>query len=391
MRCISSIALLVIISVFLVAGCQEPAQDSLEKTVVVQMPDKQEATEADETLVTTDQQPVEATADESVSEATDETQATETATEVKGPKIMVEKIVHDFGDMGPGTRQKCEFPFKNIGDSTLNIDVQLTCGCTVIDPKMKKVYAPGESGTLEVEYHAQIYPAKVRKHLFIMSNDSENPKVTLTLKTTVVKRIDYDPNHLKFFLGEENVGVQEITLTSLDDRSFSIKSFISTADCITADIDPSVEATKFVLKTRVDGEKLKTNLRGRVSIGLTHPECPSVEIFFDVLPKYTVTPSTLILLDEDIKPLQPVKRKLWILSNYKKPFDIDSLVSKDNSVKLLEKRKIRNGYELILEIIPPDTKGEMDFGGEYTIKLNDGGELPITYRGFYQESDEEEK
>ena len=132
----------------------------------------------------------------------------------------------------------------------------------------------------------------------------------------------------------------------------SIKSIKSTCDCITADFDPSEEARKFVLNVRADTQKLTGDARGRLSVALTHPECPSVDVYFDVVPRYTAVPQAIVVVDA--KPSEVVRRKISVLSNYKKPFEIDKVVSEDGQVKMLSKEAIRDGYQIVVEIAPPD-------------------------------------
>ncbi len=360
--------LLVVVSLTFLSGCGKSNKATSEEAVVSESPE----------TVTGD---VRASQAQVAPEQKQE--PAKTTSGRKGPKIQMEKVVHDFGEIGPGIKIKCEFPYKNIGDGDLNMAVQSTCGCAIAS--FKTPLKPGESGIIEVEYHAQILPGNVRKHLYVTSNDKENPKIEFAIKATVVQRIACEPDRLKFVLSENDEGVRDITLTSLDDRPFAIKSFTSTADCVTADIDPAVEATKFVLKAKVDFEKLKTNLRGRILISLTHPECQSVTIFFDVLPRYEVTPPMIVHLEAERQ--KTITRKQSILSNYEKPFNVESIISKDNSVKLLSKEKIRDGYILELAITPPDPKGEINYNTEYTIKLDDGMEIPIACRMFYIEPD----
>lgn len=406
MRLTSSISLILVFLLAFAGGCQQSVEVTQEEPVVVDTPDNESVPEqiAQELVDTEKPAPrpdqlrteepvevetprVEVVTDIDTPDEAEENQP-ETEKEIEGPRIRFEKIVHDYGDIGAGTKHKAEFPFKNIGTGILEItSIDRTCGCTV--PALdKKEYAPGEGGVIEIEFHTDPRPGKPRKMLNVVTNDPENPKIALTVKANVVLRVGCEPTRLKFFLGDENEGDREITLTSLDGSPFSIKSFRSTGDTITTDFDPSVEATKFVLKAKVDGEKLKANQRGHISLSLTHPECPTITIFFDVLPKYTVNPPMIIIFEA--APSKPINRKVWVLSNYKQPFDIDSIVSKDDSIKQLGKKEIRNGYELMLEMVPPDPKGEFNYNGEFSIKLTDGLELPIEYRVFYAEPESED-
>ncbi len=53
------------------------------------------------------------------------------------------------------------------------------------------------------------------------------------------------PARLDLSLIKKNFGLDEITIQSLDNQPFSIKSFASTnCNCITAEIDPNVSASR---------------------------------------------------------------------------------------------------------------------------------------------------
>ncbi len=65
------------------------------------------------------------------------------------PKISFEQTVCDLGQVGLGTKNSCEFKFKNTGQGPLKItNVKSTCGCTVAQLE-KKEYAPGESASAQ--------------------------------------------------------------------------------------------------------------------------------------------------------------------------------------------------------------------------------------------------
>ena len=128
------------------------------------------------------------------------------------PVITFEKVVHDFGNIGPGSKNVCEFKFTNTGDSLLKItEVSKTCGCTPYT-LAKKEYEPGESGTLAVEYNAGKQPTSIRKTLFVSSNDKTNPKVELVVTANIAAKIDYQPKKLDLLLNKENAGCPAITI-----------------------------------------------------------------------------------------------------------------------------------------------------------------------------------
>jgi len=80
------------------------------------------------------------------------------------PEITFEKLVHDFGEIGAGTRNTCEFKFANTGNALLKIiRIQTCCGVIARLVGNKKEYAPGESGTLTVSYRASRYPGSLSR------------------------------------------------------------------------------------------------------------------------------------------------------------------------------------------------------------------------------------
>jgi len=317
-----------------------------------------------------------------------EAEVVEPVVDSKAPKIKFEKIVHNFGKVGPGTRHSCNFNFKNTGDGILRIGkIKSTCGCTV--PKLKKKeYQPGETGTIKVRYSAEKQPGKVIRKLYVSSNDKKNSNVMLMIKAKVELKIDCQPKKLKLLLQEENAGSPEITIKSLDGRSFAIKRVKSTAGCITIDFDPNEQAKEFVLEPKVDVEKLKKSLRGNITIYLTHPQTDQVTIFYEALPRFKVEPTVLSILNA--APNKPTKREMWVLSNYDKGFEIESVSSKKGYIKLLSQEMVLNKQgvatrcKLELEITPPPDEGKRRvFSDVLWINIKDSEKLEINCRGFY--------
>jgi hypothetical protein len=305
----------------------------------------------------------------------------------KSPKIRFEKLIHDFGKISPRTKKHCEFKFTNVGEGLLKIDkIKSTCGCTVPELK-KKQYYQGESGTIKVQYRPGDHAGTTRKRLFVHSNDKTSSKVTLTIKATIVKKVDYDPKRLNLLLKKENAGCGEITLFSLDDQPFAIKQFNSTNNSITANINPSVKKTTFALQPKVDIEKLKKELNGRINISLTHPECKTVTIPFSTLPEFKVNPASIIIFN--VKPQKPVKRQLWILNNYNEDFEIESVSAENDTIKVVGQEKVGKRYRFDIEITPPTSKNNQRiFADMFCVNIKGGSKLEILCRGFYSKDKE---
>ncbi|HIJ52684.1 MAG TPA: DUF1573 domain-containing protein [Planctomycetes bacterium] len=301
---------------------------------------------------------------------------------VQGPEITFEKLMHDFGDVAPGTTNTYEFKFTNTGNALLKIGkIRCTCGCTVAR-LIKKEYAPGESGALKIMYSVSSRPGPARKTCSVPSNDTKKRTVTLTVKVRIAMKVGHQPERLNLLLNKENAGCPEITLTSRDNKPFAVTRFKSTGNTITADFDPSEKATKFVLKPKVDIEKLRKGLRGQLEIGLTHPECKKITIVFDTLAEFKLDPR--IVYVREAEPQKPVTKKVWVFSNYGEDFEVESTSSKKGTVKVLTQKKIRNGYELELQITPPDAEAKRRaFTDVFSVKIKGGRQLQITCYGIY--------
>lgn len=291
-------------------------------------------------------------------------------------------MVHDFGNVGPGTNNLCEFTFTNTGNSTLKIgEIENTCGCTPFT-LAKKEYAPGESGTLKVNYFSEKQRGQTTKQLVIHSNDRANPKVVLGIKANIQMQVNFEPKTLNLLLKQENANCPELTLTSLDNQPFSITSFKSTASCITADFNPSEEATKFVLQPKVDMAMLEKTLNGRVEIGITHPECKTVSVAISTLPKFKAAPRSIVVRGSASQ--QPIVKKLRILNNYKEDFELDTAWSSKGFVKVRSNSIVRDGYELELEITPPAVGSKKRVMTEtFYVKTKSGQQLEIPCNVYY--------
>jgi len=298
------------------------------------------------------------------------------------PGIAFEKVTHNFGDVGPGTNHYCEFRFTNTGNGVLKIgEITEVCGCTTFSLD-KTDYAPGESGTLRVGYVADLRYGNTKKQLFVHSNDRRNPKIALNIEARIAAKVDFEPKALRLSLKHQNAGCPQITLSSLDNQPFSIRSFKSTSNFITAAYNPSAMATSFVLQPMVDMAKLEQTLNGSIEIELTHPECKTVTISVNALPRFNISPHPIVIRDVQAKSV--VTKKVRVQNNYKDAFELESVYSKKGTVKVVGSQKLSDGYELELSITPPAaTKQASLFTDTVVVKIKGGGNLEIPFNGFY--------
>lgn len=299
------------------------------------------------------------------------------------PKIEFESTVYEFGNVAPSSTNICQFNFKNTGPGDLKIKkVTKRCDCTPFT-LAKKLYKPGESGTLKVKYKAQRKIGKASRRLTMYTNDPKKPKVRLTIKANIVKAIDFEPKQLNLSLGNDQASTPPITITSIDNTPFAIKGLNVTGGVISADFDPNEKSTQFTIQPKINPEKLEKSHGGQITFLLTHPKCKKISIPFKKISRFKLQPSSsIIILNAD--PKKPTKREVWILDNHKKGFEIEAITSNKGYIKVLNQIKTDDSYKLKLELeITPPPKKRNAFSDTLGIKIKDGGTLVVNCRGFY--------
>ncbi len=95
----------------------------------------------------------------------------------KLPSFEFSEENHDFGTIEEGTIAKHDFVFTNTGDAPLIItNAQGSCGCTVPSYPREPI-APGEQGTIHVEFNSNGRTGNQTKTVTLTSNTVPNKKV----------------------------------------------------------------------------------------------------------------------------------------------------------------------------------------------------------------------
>lgn len=300
----------------------------------------------------------------------------------KKPRIKFDKLTHDFGEVGPGSTHRCEFRFTNVGQGTLKVTKPgSSCSCTV-GQLTKTEYAPGESGVIKVtKFHVTTQERPYTQYLTVGTNDEANPQVKLVVQAKVVAKVTYTPKRLKLFVSNEGSGPPEITLTARDGQPYAVSSVRATSGAITFDYDSSTKATTHTIQPKVDTTKLRNRLNGFITVKLTHPDCKQLSIPFDVLAKFKVEPSVILL--HNVSPEEANQKTIWLLNNYGEDFEVESVFSEKDLIKVLTREKVGKRYKYVVEITPPAHTGKRMFTDVFHIKIRDGEDLKINCNGFY--------
>jgi hypothetical protein len=300
------------------------------------------------------------------------------------PCLKLENPEHDFGVIGPDTVNKCQFKFSNTGKGVLKIEsVQSTCGCTVPE-LVKREYAPGESGTIDVTFHSGNYASALTKHLYVISNDPAAPRAELTLKATVEIKVVVDPNRVDLAINKENGGMAPLTVRSTDNVPFAITSFSSTGQTVTCSFDPKDKKTTHILNPKVDISKLQEVTAGVIQIGIDHPQAKEVVVSFNSLAMYELRPARIIL--QNTEPGIVTKREVWVVNNYEQAFEIESTTSRNGYMKVVGQKKEGLNVGLDIEITPPQQQEPVRryITDELNIKIKGGPTLTVRCSGWFK-------
>lgn len=105
----------------------------------------------------------------------------------------------ELGDRFQGQKAEQIVTIVNEGKDTLKIlNVKAQCGCTatLID---KKELGPADSGKLSITFNTENQsPGKVSKQVYITSNDTTNPKLTITFSANVIQVLKLNPAYFTF-------------------------------------------------------------------------------------------------------------------------------------------------------------------------------------------------
>ncbi len=301
-----------------------------------------------------------------------------------GGRIKIENPIVDIGVMGPNKSATAQFKFTNTGSGKLIISsVQSTCSCTVAD-LARLEYGPGEVGIVPVTYRSSAYGGPVEKHLYILSNDSTNPRAEISIKGSVELAVVAEPAKLQLALNKDNGGAVPIIVKSKDGKPFKVLAVNCSRNVVSADFDANAEKTEHTLQPKVDLKTLRENGTGTIEIRLSRSDCESVAVTYEALAVYDISRPRIIL--QNVEPGQTITRDVFIKNNYSQDFSIASVVCQNNTMKIASQTKEGSSIKLIVEIaIPPQTnKVRRYITDKLDLKMSDGEVLTINCSGWYK-------
>ncbi|MCC6677161.1 MAG: DUF1573 domain-containing protein [Phycisphaerales bacterium] len=311
------------------------------------------------------------------------------------PKLVVEKIQHDFGRIMDTASVFIDIPFKNTGTGTLEIlDTHATCGCT-LGRLEQTTYAPGQSGILKVEFKPQGKNGPQLQRITIRSNDPVQPESTIAITAEVEPVVMIEPKLLQF--GEIKKGESRTATVKVIGRT---EDFAATFGTVSNDEALGLE----VLSTRdveLNGKKLretevKVTLKPKAAVGrlqqsasirTNDPRMPAVtvQIMGDILGDLEAGPARLAL--GVLQAQGPIKTELKITSRAGANFKIAEVTNQAlNGIDLqfaIKPVSENQQSAYVIEITGTAPKDAVPIRGEVMIKTDVAGEemIRIPYFG----------
>jgi len=153
------------------------------------------------------------------------------------PTMVVPSKIIDAGTVSQGVMVDAVFDLVNEGDATLVVKaVRPTCGCTVAD--FDREIAPGATGKVKAKLDTKDFAGPISKSILVMTNDPQNPTVTLVIKADIRPFVEILPRPLIRFnaVAHEPMSQTFIVVGADPEKSFTVSSVESSVPFIATSV-----------------------------------------------------------------------------------------------------------------------------------------------------------
>lgn len=204
-----------------------------------------------------------------------------------GPKLVVEEKILDKGTVAKGDVVEANFKLVNQGSETLLVKaVRPTCGCTVADYD-REIPAGGE-GFVKAKLDTADFSGAVSKSILIMTNDPQDPTVTVVIKANVKPYVEVLPRPLmRFNAVKSEEMVQNVTVVSGDEESeFDVTGVESSVPYLETSVRRLGEdermrnrsATQYEISLSLTDDAPVGPVNAQLTVHTNHPKAANVPI-----------------------------------------------------------------------------------------------------------------
>lgn len=241
------------------------------------------------------------------------------------PRIEIEPMEHDFGNIMQGEKVKFTFRIRNTGDAPLEINARPSCGCVV--PQYDRVIQPGQEGKLDAEMNSAGFRGAQIKTIQVTSNDPDQPNLTLRLTAFIRTAVEVRPSEtLQMSLKMGEPTVQEVEIVSNADQPLEVQEVIVNAPYAKAEAQKvDDKTTKILITVNPDAPTGRGNFIVMARTNL--PSSPTVNINVMTEKGIVATPTTVFFGAIGSATPLPIERVVTLTRSYKgfqvKKFEVD--------------------------------------------------------------------
>jgi len=274
------------------------------------------------------------------------------------PRIDFSEASFNAGTVWEGERVPHTFTFRNDGGSPLEITrVKTSCGCTAAKGS-KDSLAPGEEGTIQVEFNTNRRHGFQSKHIYVQSNDPETPLFKLTISCYVKTAASFKPRALFFNNVTKGATPEEVLRLEVSDRPLLITGVEGKGDFFEVILprekwEVGPETSSIEIPVRILATAPLGKLSGEVVITTDHPQLPwiSARVRADIRGLVEYSPRMCFFNRDDL-----VHKKGKIITVSKRG---------ESDLKITDPRITIKGFDLKLAEIRP--------GQEYSLAVTPVG------------------
>jgi len=247
------------------------------------------------------------------------------------PKIVIDPLEHDFGEVAQGDNVKFTFKVRNEGDAPLEITARPSCGC--VTPHYDRVIQPKQEGVLEAELRTAGFRGNQIKTIQITSNDPDQPNLTLRLTANIKTAFEIRPSEmLTVALKDNEPTVQEVEIVSNTNEPLEIQQVTTNAPYVKAEAQRIDEKRqKVVITINPDAPPGRNNF---VVVARTNSQrMPQVNITVMAEKGIIVTPTSVFFGVITPQTQLPIER-IVTLARRDKGFQIRKIAADDPAIEV---------------------------------------------------------
>lgn len=207
--------------------------------------------------------------------------------DVAGPKLEVPEKILDKGIVAKGDVVEANFKLVNEGTETLVVkSVRPTCGCTVAD--YDREIAPGGTGWVKSKLDTADFSGPVSKSILVMTNDPQDPTVSLVIKAEVKPYVEVLPRPLiRFNALQHEQLTEKVTIVSGDGSTdFKVTGVDSSVPYLKASVRqldkeeqiPGKPAPQYEVALALTEDAPMGPVNAQLSVHTDHPKAKTVLI-----------------------------------------------------------------------------------------------------------------